>query len=139
MVGRHTLSETVARNLHKLMAYKDDEHEVARMLTDPAFVASVEREVPGAHNLTYRLHPPALRALGRSTKVGFSPRSHGLLRLLARGRKLRGTPLDPFGHTRMRRLERRLADHYLGTVTGLPTRSPARTTITRSRSRQRPS
>ena len=118
MVGRHTLSETVARNLHKLMAYKD-EYEVARMLTDPAFVASVEREVPGAHNLTYRLHPPALRALGRSTKVGFSPRSHGLLRLLARGRKLRGTPLDPFGHTRMRRLERRLADHYLGTVTGL--------------------
>ncbi|GAB04191.1 indolepyruvate ferredoxin oxidoreductase family protein [Gordonia amarae] len=113
-----TLSAEFARNLHKLMAYKD-EYEVARMLTDPAFVASVEQAVPGAHNLTYRLHPPALRALGRRTKVGFGPRSHGALRLLARGRRLRGTVFDPFGHSRMRRLERNLAVHYRDTVLGL--------------------
>ncbi|MFZ2242256.1 MAG: DUF6537 domain-containing protein, partial [Gordonia amarae] len=64
-------------------------------------------------------HPPALRALGRRTKVGFGPRSHGALRLLARGRRLRGTVFDPFGHTHMRRLERNLAAHYRDTVLGL--------------------
>ena len=34
------------------------------------------------------------------------------LALLARGKRLRGTPWDPFGHTRVRRAERELADEY---------------------------
>jgi indolepyruvate ferredoxin oxidoreductase len=39
--------------------------------------------------------------------------------MLAKGKKLRGTAFDPFGQTRMRRLERRLADHYEAAVTKL--------------------
>lgn len=106
-----SFSEAVARGLHRFLAYKD-EYEVARLLTDPAFLASVHAEVPGGEDLTYRLHPPTLKALGRSSKIGFGPRSHGTLRILAKGKRLRGTWLDPFGHTAMRRLERRLAAHY---------------------------
>ncbi|UGU28317.1 indolepyruvate ferredoxin oxidoreductase family protein [Mycolicibacterium smegmatis] len=115
-VGTRTeFSEAVARGLFTLMAYKD-EYEVARLLTDPAFTAAVQAEFPGAGRLTYKLHPPALKALGRETKIGLGPRSHPVLRLLAKAKPLRNTVFDPFGHTRMRRAERMLADHYRAMV-----------------------
>jgi indolepyruvate ferredoxin oxidoreductase len=104
-------SQAVARGLFKLTAYKD-EYEVARLLTDPAFLDSVNAAVPGAENLTYKLHPPTLKALGRTRKVGFGPKSHVALRVLKHGKRLRGTPFDPFGHTSMRRLERNLLAQY---------------------------
>lgn len=113
LVGDDTaFSEAVARNLHKLTAYKD-EYEVARLLTDPAFVNAIQTEVPGGEQLTYKLHPPTLKALGRNSKVGFGPRTHIVLQLLQRGKRLRGTPLDPFGYSSMRRLERALLAHYV--------------------------
>ena len=118
-VGDDTrFSEAVARYLFKLTAYKD-EYEVARLLTDPAFVESVGAEVPGGQKLTYKLHPPALRALGRSKKVGFGPRSHVTLRVLAKAKRLRGTPLDVFGYAHVRRLERALLAHYTQLVADL--------------------
>jgi indolepyruvate ferredoxin oxidoreductase len=121
---RTDLSEAVARNFFKLIAYKD-EYEVARMLTDPAFVESVKAAVPGGDNLTFKLHPPVLKALGRKTKISMGPRTHVVLRMLAKGKCLRGRFIDPFGHTRMRRLERRLITHYQATITGLlPTLGP---------------
>ncbi len=86
------------------------------MLTDPAFVESVKAQVPGRENLTYRLRPPILKALGRKTKIAMRPRTHFALRLLAKGRFVRGTLLDPFGHTHMRRIERRLIAHYEATM-----------------------
>ncbi|MGW6622061.1 indolepyruvate ferredoxin oxidoreductase family protein [Nocardia sp. NPDC055002] len=104
-------SEGVAHSLFKLMAYKD-EYEVARLLVDPAFRAMTGALVPGGVNLTFRLHPPVLRALGRKTKVGFRPRTHAALRLLARGKVLRGTVFDPFGYAHMRRLERAILAQY---------------------------
>lgn len=108
-------TDAVAHGLHKLMAYKD-EYEVARMLTDPAFLNSVAAEVPGGEKLTYKLHPPALKALGRKKKIGMGPKSHVALKVLARGRVLRGTPLDPFGYAKVRRIERTLLAHYIATV-----------------------
>jgi indolepyruvate ferredoxin oxidoreductase len=44
------------------------------------------------------------------------------MRLLARGKRLRGTPFDPFGHTEERRTERRLRDEYAATVLDLADR-----------------
>jgi len=35
---------------------------------------------------------------------------------LRRGKRLRGTPFDPFGRTEMRRLEASLPDEYLATM-----------------------
>lgn len=109
--NRTEFTEAVAHGLHKLIAYKD-EYEVARMLTDPAFLEAVRAEVPGGGNLTYKLHPPTLKALGRKKKIGLGPRSHLVLRVLAKGKGLRGTRWDPFGYAGVRRLERRLATHY---------------------------
>jgi indolepyruvate ferredoxin oxidoreductase len=115
---RTDLSEAVTRNFFKLIAYKD-EYEVARMLTDPAFLASVRAQVPGGQNLTFKLHPPMLKALGRKKKVGIGPRTQVALRVLARGKWLRGSLLDPFGHTHIRRTERRLVAHYERTIKDL--------------------
>ncbi|HVL86024.1 MAG TPA: indolepyruvate ferredoxin oxidoreductase family protein [Pseudonocardia sp.] len=112
---RTAFSEAVARGLHRLTAYKD-EYEVARLLTDPAFEARLAAEVPGGVKRRYRLHPPVLKALGRRKKVAFGPWMRPMLRGLARGKVLRGTPLDPFGRTEVRRLERALRDEYRDTV-----------------------
>jgi indolepyruvate ferredoxin oxidoreductase len=113
--GQTTFSEAVARGLHKLVAYKD-EYEVARLLTDPAFEARLRTEVPGGTKLHYRLHPPFLRAMGRKKKVAFGPWLRPVLRILAKGRAVRNTPLDPFGYARVRRLERELRDSYRAMV-----------------------
>ncbi|HVH24143.1 MAG TPA: indolepyruvate ferredoxin oxidoreductase family protein [Pseudonocardia sp.] len=115
-VGEDTaFSEAVARGLHKLTAYKD-EYEVARLLTDPDFEARLAAEVPGGRQLRYRLHPPMLRALGWQHKIALGAWARPALQALAKGKRLRGTPLDPFGRTALRRLERQLRDEYRAMV-----------------------
>ncbi|MFG3620582.1 indolepyruvate ferredoxin oxidoreductase family protein [Nocardia sp. NPDC047654] len=120
VTDRTEFSEQVARGLYKFTAYKD-EYEVARRLTDPAFLAEVATQVPEGANLTYRLHPPVLRALGRKKKIGMRPGSHFALRLLAKGKRLRGTAFDPFGYAHVRRVERELLAHYTAMVADLGT------------------
>jgi indolepyruvate ferredoxin oxidoreductase len=111
-VGERTaFSEAVARGAHRLGAYKD-EYEVARLLTDPGLEADALAQVPGGSRLTYHLHPPALRSAGWSQKISLGPSFRPVLKALARGKALRGTPLDPFGRTRVRRIERALAADY---------------------------
>ena len=115
---RTEFSEAVAKGLFKFTAYKD-EYEVARMLTDPGFLEYIRSQVPAGENLTYRLHPPVLRALGRQKKIGLGPRSHLALRLLAKGKRLRGTKFDPFGYAHVRKVERALLAEYVGIVSRL--------------------
>ncbi|MBB2991678.1 indolepyruvate ferredoxin oxidoreductase [Mycolicibacterium iranicum] len=115
---RTDFSEAVARGLYKFTAYKD-EYEVARLLTDPGFLAQVKAEVPDGEKLTYRLHPPMLRAMGRSKKIALGPASHVALRALAKGKRLRGTRFDPFGYAHVRRVERQLLTEYADIVTTL--------------------
>jgi len=115
-IGTDTrFSEAVAKGAHRLWAYKD-EYEVARLLTDPATEAAMLSQVPGARRATYNLHPPMLRAAGMSKKITLGPWARPVLRGLAKGKVLRGTPLDPFGYARVRRLERALADDYTAVV-----------------------
>jgi indolepyruvate ferredoxin oxidoreductase len=109
--GAADLVRTVAVNLHKLMAYKD-EYEVARLhLAPEAGAAAAEIAGPGAQ-VTILLHPPLLRALGLRHKLRFGPRTRPLLRLLLRARRIRGGPLDIFGMAPIRRTERRLITEY---------------------------
>jgi indolepyruvate ferredoxin oxidoreductase len=105
--GHTELAEAVARNLFKLMAYKD-EYEVARL-----HLASLPED---AEKYWFNLHPPLLRSLGlkRKLKLGrwFTP----VLGMLRGMRRLRGSVLDPFGHTRVRRTERKLVEEYVELV-----------------------
>ncbi|MCM6774268.1 indolepyruvate ferredoxin oxidoreductase family protein [Nocardia sp. CDC159] len=118
VTDRTEFSEQVARGLYKFTAYKD-EYEVARRLVDPAFLEEVSAQVPEGANLTYKLHPPILRALGRKKKIGFGPRGHVALKVLAKGKRLRGTKFDPFGYMHVRKVERALLAHYTDMVTAL--------------------
>ena len=108
------LAQAVARNLFKLTAYKD-EYEVARLITDPGFLADTEAAYPGA-TASFMLHPPVLAAMGRQKKLAFGPRTRPLLRTLARMKGLRGTAFDPFGYAQVRKVERALRDHYVALV-----------------------
>ena len=117
--GSTRLTEAVARNAFKLMAYKD-EYEVARLLSDPSFWDGIQRRFDGG---TFKLNlaPPILfgrdPASGRPRKRAFSAKYLlPVLRLLARGKVLRGSVLDPFGWMRERRMERALRDRYFALV-----------------------
>ncbi|MCW2607380.1 MAG: indolepyruvate ferredoxin oxidoreductase [Frankiales bacterium] len=112
-------SEAVARGVHRLAAYKD-EYEVARLLTDPGLEQDVLSQVPGATAVTYNLHPPALRSAGMTSKLKLRARTfRPVLTVLARGRALRGTPLDPFGQATVRKVERALHAEYVALVDAL--------------------
>jgi indolepyruvate ferredoxin oxidoreductase len=114
--GQCSLSEAVARYLFKLMAYKD-EYEVARLYTDNTFVERVKSTFDGDNlRLEFLMAPPLFarrdKITGEPKKMSFGPWLLGLLRVLAKFKALRGTPLDPFGYTAERRTERRLISEY---------------------------
>ena len=101
-------TEATARSLHQLMAYKD-EYEVARLLLGPEGAATAEIVGGPDATVTWKLHPPTLAALGMGTKLSVPARMVApAMKALARGRRLRGTPVDPFGRTEVRRTERRI-------------------------------
>jgi indolepyruvate ferredoxin oxidoreductase len=115
-VGTSTaFSEAVARGAHRFGAYKD-EYEVARLLTDPGLEQDLLAQVPGATGMTYNLHPPALRSVGMSKKIKLGPQFRPVMVALAKGKRLRGTPLDPFGAAKVRRVERALAAEFTALV-----------------------
>jgi indolepyruvate ferredoxin oxidoreductase len=108
------LAQAVARYLYKLMAYKD-EYEVARLHLDAAVEAGLADEFGPGAQYAWQLHPPLLRALGfGKLTVGtwFRPGFEALHRM----RRLRGTSLDPFGRTAVRRIERELVREYETTL-----------------------
>jgi indolepyruvate ferredoxin oxidoreductase len=105
------LADTVARNLYKLMAYKD-EYEVARLLTDPGREAQIRGMWEQVESIGYNLHPPLLRSLGMKKKLKLGGWFRGPLRMLASLKGLRGTPFDVFGYAAVRREERALIGWY---------------------------
>jgi indolepyruvate ferredoxin oxidoreductase len=123
--GSTALTETVARYLYKLMAYKD-EYEVARLSLEPSLGTGLAAEFGPGARASWRLHPPVLRALGMKRKIELGPWFVPAFRVLVAMRRLRGTRLDPFGRTGVRVAERELIEEYLGLVDQLIARlSPA--------------
>ena len=109
--GKYRLSTAIAKSLFKLMAYKD-EYEVARLHTDPAFREKIAAQFEGDYKLNFHLSPPIISKTdpnsGRPRKRQFGPWMMSAMGVLRHGKRLRGTPLDPFGRTEERRQERAL-------------------------------
>jgi indolepyruvate ferredoxin oxidoreductase len=112
------LTETVARYLFKLMAYKD-EYEVARLHTDPAFTKKIADMFDGDVKLVHHLAPPLIakrNAKGELIKQPFGPWMRAGFGWLAKLKGLRGTAFDPFGKTEERRTERALIGEYRAAI-----------------------
>ena len=108
------LSEAVARYLFKLMAYKD-EYEVARLHTDPAFLAKIESMFEGDYKLVHHLAPPLMAERndkGELVKKAYGPWMRKAFGVLARLKGLRGGALDVFARSAERRTEVALIGEY---------------------------
>ncbi len=116
--GSTAFAEAVARYAFKLMAYKD-EYEVARLYTSGDFERRIRDTFDGDFKLHFNLAPPLFAkkdAEGRLRKAEYGPWMFTAFRLLAKLRGLRGSVLDPFGHTAERRMERQLIADYRRTI-----------------------
>jgi indolepyruvate ferredoxin oxidoreductase len=115
MPGATALSVMVARNLARLMAYKD-EYEIARLHADPAFKEQIREAFADGATLRYNLAPPLFSRrdaqTGHLLKREFGAWVGYLFPLLARMKGLRGTRFDLFGYTAERRMERELIERY---------------------------
>jgi indolepyruvate ferredoxin oxidoreductase len=109
--GATALALAAADGLHKLLAYKD-EYEVARLMLDPDGMAPAQRLAGPTSRISWMLHPPLLREHGLSHKIAVPTGARRGIRLLAAGRRLRGTAFDPFGRSRLRRIERELPGEF---------------------------
>ncbi len=117
-LGKTALTQSVAKNLFKLMAYKD-EYEVARLHVDTAFLAQVNNMFEGNFKLNYHLAPPLIahkNAQGELQKQKFGPWMRTAFKWLARLKFLRGTAFDVFGRSAERQTERALIDEYKASV-----------------------
>ncbi len=119
--GDLPFTRAVARSLLKLMAYKD-EYEVARLYTDGEFRRALAQQFEGDVQLEFYMAPPVLRR----SQGGQPPRKLRLggwmlpaMKLLAQGRRVRGTALDLFGRTAERRMERELVEAYRARIEAL--------------------
>ena len=109
------LTEAVARYYFKLLAYKD-EYEVARLYSDAAFSEALHAQFQGDFRLQFHLAPSWLcrtdPVTGEPRKRSFGPWMLSAFKVLAKLRVLRGTWLDPFGHSEERKLEQALIGNY---------------------------
>ncbi|MDQ3259801.1 MAG: indolepyruvate ferredoxin oxidoreductase family protein, partial [Pseudomonadota bacterium] len=113
--GKQSLSEGAARYYAKLLAYKD-EYEVARLYTDGEFRKKIADMFEGDYRLKFNLAPPLFSkrdpVTGHLRKSVYGPWMMRAFKLLAKFKGLRGGPLDVFGYTPERRMERQLIADY---------------------------
>jgi indolepyruvate ferredoxin oxidoreductase len=116
------LTPVVARNLAKLMTYKD-EYEVARLYADPAYLDKLRAQFEGEpgrdYKLAFHLAPPLLAKRdehGHLKKQRFGQWTLTMFRVLAKLKFLRGGAFDVFGKTAERRGERDLIEQYMALI-----------------------
>jgi len=117
--GRTGPTETFAKSLFKLMAYKD-EYEVARLYTDSDFLKKLHAQFEGDFKLEFNLAPPLFAkrdpATGELQKRSYGAWMFQAFKLLAKLKGLRGTAFDIFGTSEERKTERRLIGEYEATM-----------------------
>ncbi len=120
--GGEEFAKTVAKNLFKLMAYKD-EYEVARLHTDGSFKEKIAANFTGDYKVKFHMAPPifnrGLDTQGRPKKTTFGPWMYSVLSFVAKFRSLRGTAFDVFGYTEERKMERHLISDYKARILAL--------------------
>ena len=116
--SRGRLTKAAAKNLAKLMAYKD-EYEVARLHSSPELMNQLRAQFSGEpgkdYKLRFHLAPPILS----STEKDIRKRTYGSwmlggFKVLSRLKMLRGGIFDIFGYSDERKTERQLVEDYLG-------------------------
>lgn len=114
LTGGETISLEVAKNLYKLMAYKD-EYEVARLHSSNGFLEDMKSRFEGDVKVRFHLAPPGLAKRGedgRLQKAAYGAWVYKAFQILARMKWLRGTVFDIFGYTEERKQERQLIQDY---------------------------
>jgi indolepyruvate ferredoxin oxidoreductase len=116
MPGQTQLAEAVARYLYKLMAYKD-EYEVARLHSDPEFLAQLDVQFKHGYSIQYHLAPPLLsprdEQTGEPIKTKFGGWMLFVFKALKHLKRIRGSQWDIFGQSHERQQERALIENYL--------------------------
>ncbi|WP_454741970.1 indolepyruvate ferredoxin oxidoreductase family protein [Cupriavidus necator] len=110
--------QVVAKNLYKLMAYKD-EYEVARLHASANLRKLIESQFDGEYKVRFSLAPPLFARRGSDglpRKTLYGSWMNQTFGLLARLKFLRGTGFDPFGYTHERRMERALIAEYKASI-----------------------
>ncbi|HNU10014.1 MAG TPA: indolepyruvate ferredoxin oxidoreductase family protein [Rubrivivax sp.] len=121
--GSEALTRAVAHQAWRLLAVKD-EYEVARLLSDRSFDATLAQTFEGELRVNLHLMLPWKRPRVRAEntdrppleKRAFGPWMRKAFALLAHGKVLRGTRFDFFGYTAERRMERQLMVEYEETL-----------------------
>ncbi|MNC04690.1 indolepyruvate ferredoxin oxidoreductase [compost metagenome] len=113
--GKTALTSAVAKYYFKVLAIKD-EYEVARLHTEAGFLEKMQQQFEGDYKLVFNMAPPIFSKrdplTGELRKSEYGQWIVPLMRGLAKLRFLRGTPLDVFGYTQERRIERELITRY---------------------------
>ncbi len=116
------LTNAVARNLFKLMSYKD-EYEVARLYTNGEFEKQIADTFDGNFKINYHLAPPIIgfgkKPNGRPRKRAFGPWMMSSFKILAKYKTQRGSKFDIFGYSSERKMERALIEDYKNTIESL--------------------
>ena len=109
--------EAVAKGYHKLLAYKD-EYEVARLHLKTREMA--KEHFDGVGSMSYHLAPPLSSKTGldgRPKKRQFGATMDYGFAVLSKLKMLRGTPIDIFGYSSERKMERELIRQYESDIT----------------------
>jgi len=110
--------EALSKGYHKLLSYKD-EYEVARLHRE-TLEAAVAEHFTDVSAIRFHLAPPIFGKKdkqGRAVKTEFGPWMMKAFGVLAAMKSLRGTPLDIFGYSVERKMERALIKEYQTTMT----------------------
>ena len=110
------LLQSVIRNTYKLIAYKD-EYEVARLFLSTSIMDEIKTLPQSTGKATWHFQPPFMRAMGlkKKLKLPFAL-AIPLMKLLSKGKILRGTKFDLFGYAKVRKTERLIRDRYIEEV-----------------------
>ncbi|HIF17874.1 MAG TPA: indolepyruvate ferredoxin oxidoreductase family protein [Cycloclasticus sp.] len=109
------ITESAARYLYKLMAYKD-ELEVARLYTDGTWQKQVEAKFSGDYKIRFHMAPPLISKrdpiTGHLKKREFGGWMLSALKMASKFKGLRNSPLNPFGYSQERKEDKEMLRQY---------------------------